>query len=318
MSIFLNNPSYTGQTAYWRSNVAPHVSIAATEGTGADIGTFIVTDAQMHTAGLAAGVHSGPWRIGVAASPAGTDLTIGIEPPFRYDGTNMLAPLAIADIQTAMTNQGFTAALSAILLANLDISGPVASAASIATITGRLTPERALYLDNLNTSGLPVANAADMTTLLGRLTAARAGFLDHLNMPNGTIVADSTAVGLLTTRLTDVRAAALDTLISGVVLSAASITATRDAIVGGQVFIKGSVVDGSPAANSFIGVNTLSSVNSLYSTGKCVMTFTSGTLRGISNMITAYNGTSKKFTFATPWAVAPANGDTFVMMGRIN
>lgn len=111
--------------------------------------------------------------------------------------------LSIADVQTSLTNQGYTAARSA-LLDNLDqaissiatlINGlndlNIADIQTALTNQG-LTSLRAGNLDNLdvtissrqseaNASSRQTDNQSDLDTLLARLTAIRAGLLDNLD-----------------------------------------------------------------------------------------------------------------------------------------
>ncbi len=83
----------------------------------------------------------------------------------------------------------------------------------------------------------------------------------------------------------------------------------------------GSVSDVAPAVGDFDGNAGLSSTNNFYN--GAFLVFTSGTLKGIGRQITSYNGTTKNLTFSgavgdadEPFPVAPANGDTFIIMGR--
>ncbi len=80
--------------------------------------------------------------------------------------------------------------------------------------------------------------------------------------------------------------------------------------------ITGSIDDVSPLAGDFDGDAGLSATDDLYN--KSLLLFTSGTLKGISRKIDDYNGTSKNLAFTTlAFPVAPANGDTFVIIGLI-
>lgn len=82
-------------------------------------------------------------------------------------------------------------------------------------------------------------------------------------------------------------------------------------------FIPGSVDDTSPAAGDFNGNSALSSTDGFYSSAKCVVAFTSGTLRGLCNKVTGYTGATRNLQFSTAWPTAPANTDTFIIIGRI-
>lgn len=84
--------------------------------------------------------------------------------------------------------------------------------------------------------------------------------------------------------------------------------------VGGLV--TGNVNDASPATTDFNGSAGLSATDSFY-VGS-VLAFTSGTLAGLARRITSYTGATKNLTFAQAWPTAPANSDTFVILGRID
>lgn len=84
------------------------------------------------------------------------------------------------------------------------------------------------------------------------------------------------------------------------------------------MFILGSVSDTSTSTSQFRGNNELSSINGIYSEQRCVLTFLSGPLQGLSNRITGYDGSNRRFAFEKPWILPPQNGNQFVIMGRID
>lgn len=83
------------------------------------------------------------------------------------------------------------------------------------------------------------------------------------------------------------------------------------------MFIEGYVFDPEPLVSQFFGNTELSLLDAFYSTHKCVLTFTSGELQGMSNRVTGYSGNDRCLQFANPWVLAPQNGDTFAIVGRI-
>ncbi len=101
---------------------------------------------------------------------------------------------------------------------------------------------------------------------------------------------------------------------------ALGVTGTKGSPTGGDLQtlmllltqLPGSVNDVAPQVTSFTGNAGLSATNSFY-TGMYLM-FTSGTLAGLTRKITDYDGTTKMLSFADPWVVAPANGDTFYVL----
>jgi hypothetical protein len=79
--------------------------------------------------------------------------------------------------------------------------------------------------------------------------------------------------------------------------------------------ISGTVNDAGATTTDFDGVSTLSSSDDFYNGS--VLAFTSGTLKGIARKITDYTGSSRNLIFATAFPAAPANGDSFFIIGRI-
>jgi hypothetical protein len=79
--------------------------------------------------------------------------------------------------------------------------------------------------------------------------------------------------------------------------------------------IADSVDDVSPAAGSFKGTTALSSSNNFY-VGS-VLAFTSGTLKGVARKITSYTGSTRQLGFTSAFPTAPADDDTFFIIGRI-
>lgn len=84
-----------------------------------------------------------------------------------------------------------------------------------------------------------------------------------------------------------------------------------------EAYVEGVVDDGSPTTSSFSGNPELSNLDGFYSDAKVTMAFVSGDLKPLVNRVTGYTGSTRTFTFATPWPAAPANGDRFILIGRI-
>jgi hypothetical protein len=86
--------------------------------------------------------------------------------------------------------------------------------------------------------------------------------------------------------------------------------------------IDSSVNDAGPAVGDFDAASGLSASDDFYN--GAVLVFTSGTLRGISRKISDYTGSTRNFAFTgatgtadAPFPTAPANADTFEILGRI-
>jgi hypothetical protein len=78
--------------------------------------------------------------------------------------------------------------------------------------------------------------------------------------------------------------------------------------------ITSSVDDSTPTSSSFAGASGLSTSNDFYNNG--ILIFTSGTLAGIAREITDYVGSTLTFT-TSAFPVSPANGDSFMIIGRV-
>lgn len=89
-----------------------------------------------------------------------------------------------------------------------------------------------------------------------------------------------------------------------------------EVVRGPEIF--STVVDATPAANSFDGnTSDLSSTDSFYV--GIVLAFITGTNKGIARKVESYTGATRTFGFTTnPFPSAPANGDKFVLIGRID
>jgi hypothetical protein len=84
----------------------------------------------------------------------------------------------------------------------------------------------------------------------------------------------------------------------------------------GTMTVVSSVSDTTPAGSNFDGHSSLSANESFY-VGS-ILAFTGGGLKGLARRISGYTGTTRNFQFVTPFPSAPANGDTFVIFGRID
>lgn len=80
--------------------------------------------------------------------------------------------------------------------------------------------------------------------------------------------------------------------------------------------VKGSVNDAGAAAGDFDGDAGLSATDDFYN--GMVLAFTSGALKAVARKITDYTGSSKNLVFANAFPAAPANGDKFIILGRID
>jgi hypothetical protein len=79
--------------------------------------------------------------------------------------------------------------------------------------------------------------------------------------------------------------------------------------------IAGTVNDGAPTASTFATTIANGTVADEYKFG--VMVFTSGALAGLPGRAISAWGTNTKPTFNSPWPAAPANGDSFIILGCV-
>jgi hypothetical protein len=79
--------------------------------------------------------------------------------------------------------------------------------------------------------------------------------------------------------------------------------------------ISNNVDDVAATTTSFKGASTLSAVDDFYNGGMIV--FTSGTLSGLAEKILDYTGSTRLITLSGAMPSAPANGVTFVILGKI-
>lgn len=91
---------------------------------------------------------------------------------------------------------------------------------------------------------------------------------------------------------------------------------------GDPLVVYGKVSDAGAAAGDFDAASGLSSSDDFYN--GAVLVFLSGTLQGISRKVSDYVGSSRNFAFSgstgdadAPFPAAPANGDSFAVLGRI-
>lgn len=87
-------------------------------------------------------------------------------------------------------------------------------------------------------------------------------------------------------------------------------------------YLTGTVTDATPAAGDFQGDLALSPTDEFYQ--YALLAFTSGALQGLARQISTYDGDTRQFLFTgtgenadAPFPAAPANGDTFMLIGRI-
>lgn len=285
-----------GQNLYARFDDAGSTCVNFIPGGGLKTRRYSIADATLVTAGLAAGEYSIEVMVGFAVSASSTDASRGIIPAFRFNGTTEdKLYLSATDIATALTAQGLTSVRAA-YLSNLS-AGVVPTASAIATAVG--APSAISIAAAVAAQSSIATGMTGVGTLLVRLTSGRASNLDSL---------DSLGGPLLTTANISSQTVAL---------TPAALSAVRDAVLGGKMYISANVNDLSPTTGAFKGNAGLNATNNFYSLGKSVVTFISGPLQGISNRVTGYVGATRTFAFAVPWPVVPANGDSFVLLGRI-
>ncbi len=89
-----------------------------------------------------------------------------------------------------------------------------------------------------------------------------------------------------------------------------------------DVAILGTVSDAGALVGDFDGNTDLSATNDFYD--DCLILFVDGVNKGVSRRVTNYTGASRNFAFTgaaneadAPWTTVPANGDAFVIIGRI-
>lgn len=82
-----------------------------------------------------------------------------------------------------------------------------------------------------------------------------------------------------------------------------------------QISVGGIVDDASPAAIGFTADEGLSDIDGFYE--KQALVFTSGSLKGLVRKVESYVGETRTITLNEALPIAPANGDTFRLMGRI-
>lgn len=89
-----------------------------------------------------------------------------------------------------------------------------------------------------------------------------------------------------------------------------------DALTSASSFVETSVSDTTPAVGGFDGPSGLSSTDNFYTGG--IVAFTSGVLKGLARKVTGYTGSSRTFAFTSAFPASPANGDTFIIIGRLD
>jgi hypothetical protein len=94
----------------------------------------------------------------------------------------------------------------------------------------------------------------------------------------------------------------------------AAIRSATDLMAAEQ--LTGAVLDAAPTASAFAAAAGLSALDGFYA-GACAV-FTSGALKGLARKVTGYTGSTRVLAFASPFPAAPASGDTFVLLGRID
>ena len=77
----------------------------------------------------------------------------------------------------------------------------------------------------------------------------------------------------------------------------------------------GTVNDLAPTTTTFVGDSGFSAVSNFYQAA--LLVFTSGDLAGEAERIASYDGGTKTFTMDHAFPSAPANADSFVILGKI-
>jgi hypothetical protein len=81
------------------------------------------------------------------------------------------------------------------------------------------------------------------------------------------------------------------------------------------VHVNGAVQDASPTSSGFKAAAGLSSVDNFYE--KMLLVFVDGANASIPRPIGSYTGSTRTFSFSTPFPATPADGDSFILIGRI-
>lgn len=99
---------------------------------------------------------------------------------------------------------------------------------------------------------------------------------------------------------------------SQIAANSAAATALAFLYKGGT--IDSSVNDSSPSSSSWVAASGLSATDDFYNAS--ILIFVSGTLAGLARQITDYDGGTGTIT-TVAFPTAPANGDEFVILGRV-
>lgn len=109
---------------------------------------------------------------------------------------------------------------------------------------------------------------------------------------------------------------------SDVLAIAGSTTAAVNLGAAHLAYITSSVDDAGPGADDFNGQSALSSTDNFYQYS--IVVFLEGALQGLARQVSSYTGATRKFLFTgsgenadAPFPTAPANGDDFMIIGRI-
>jgi len=207
----------------------------------------------------------------------------------------LLNDLSIADVQTALTNQGYTSG-RALLLDNLDAAITSLNNLSIADIQTALTNQgytsgRSLLLDNLDATISSIATAIGLLNNLSQAdvqaamtsqgyTIVRAGLLDNLDAAISTVI---TAIALLAVSTEEVHKVSV--LHEGMARAGTinSIQLAADASVDGGAYDPGQVV------------------------------IIEGVGQGQTRNIMQYSGTSKICTLDRNWKVIPTTASRYAV-----
>lgn len=95
-----------------------------------------------------------------------------------------------------------------------------------------------------------------------------------------------------------------------------AIKAKTDHLPAAPVHVSSSVSDTTPAAGNFDAAAGLSATDNFYN--GALLVFTSGALLSLARKVTGYTGTTRNLQFANAFPIAPADSDTFLILGRID
>lgn len=246
---------------------------------------------------------------GAFASTTNTPVEIGTTGYLYCDltATEMTADTILLEFQATNANKKYFIQQ---LCPELALDSGVAQAGAAGTITLRAG---AVATDDYY-------NGSTMAIIRGTGAGQRLAISDYVGSTkvasvdrNWATNPDATSVYLVTPDQGSVLTSAIKVAADATAINGSTTAATNAATFWGAV-VTSSVSDGSPAVTDFDGAVGLSATDNFYR--DMVLVFTSGTLSGIPNRISGYTGSTRNFQFSSNWVTAPANADTFEILGR--